>query len=141
MFITVKFCLRPIPVTEQSKARVCGHSLAGIAGSNSAGGMNVCLLCDVVKHTPLRRADHSSRGVLPSVGASLCVIRCNNNPLHLQWERQTEAGLTKEGRKKEHSISICKIRCKRKRGDVTSPHTIPPRSLVYRGYSDDLTTS
>jgi hypothetical protein len=35
----------PIPVAVQSKAWVCGHSIAGIAGSNSAGGMDVCLLC------------------------------------------------------------------------------------------------
>jgi hypothetical protein len=31
----------PIPVTAQSKH--CGGLLAGIAGSNSAGGMDVCL--------------------------------------------------------------------------------------------------
>jgi hypothetical protein len=30
------------------KARVCGQSPAGIAGSNPAGGMNVCLLCCVL---------------------------------------------------------------------------------------------
>ena len=34
----------PIPVAVRSKAWVCGHSLAGIAGSNPAGGMDVCLL-------------------------------------------------------------------------------------------------
>jgi hypothetical protein len=32
------------PVGARSKAWVCGHSLAGIAGSNPAGGMDVCLL-------------------------------------------------------------------------------------------------
>jgi hypothetical protein len=40
----------PIPVPALSKAWVCGRWLAGIAGSNSAGGMNVCLfrvLCEV----------------------------------------------------------------------------------------------
>jgi hypothetical protein len=31
-------------VAEQSKAWVCGRSLAGTAGSNPAGGMDVCLL-------------------------------------------------------------------------------------------------
>ena len=31
----------PIPVPERSKARVCGHSLARIAGSNAAVGMDV----------------------------------------------------------------------------------------------------
>ena len=34
----------PIPVTAQSKEWVCGRSLAGIAGSNPAGSMDVCLL-------------------------------------------------------------------------------------------------
>jgi hypothetical protein len=35
---------RPIPVTARSKAWVCGPSLAGIAGSNPTGGMDVSLL-------------------------------------------------------------------------------------------------
>jgi len=34
----------PIPVVAWAKAWVCGHSLAGIAGSNPAEGMDVCLL-------------------------------------------------------------------------------------------------
>ena len=34
----------PIPVAERSKAKTCGRSLAGIAGSDPAGGMEVCLL-------------------------------------------------------------------------------------------------
>ena len=34
----------PIPVAVRSKALVCGHSLAGIVGSNPAGGMDVYLL-------------------------------------------------------------------------------------------------
>ena len=33
----------PIPVVARSKAWVCGRSLAGIVGSNAAGGMDVCL--------------------------------------------------------------------------------------------------
>ena len=36
------------------------------------------------RHRPLRRADSSSRGILSRVYVSLCVIRCNSNPLHLQ---------------------------------------------------------
>ena len=36
----------PIPVAELSKARVCGRSLAGIAGSNSAGGIDICDSCE-----------------------------------------------------------------------------------------------
>jgi hypothetical protein len=35
---------KPIPVAGQSKAWVCGRSLAGIADSNPAAGMDVCLL-------------------------------------------------------------------------------------------------
>jgi hypothetical protein len=34
----------PIQVATKSKARVYGHLLAGIVGSKSAGGMDVCLL-------------------------------------------------------------------------------------------------
>ena len=36
--------LVPIAVVAQSKAWVCGHLLAGIASSNLAGGIDVCLL-------------------------------------------------------------------------------------------------
>jgi hypothetical protein len=34
----------PISVDARSKAWVCGRSLAGIGGSNPAGGTDVCLL-------------------------------------------------------------------------------------------------
>ena len=34
----------PIPVAERSKARVYRRSLAGIAGSNATGDMNVSLV-------------------------------------------------------------------------------------------------
>ena len=34
----------PVPVAKRSKAKVCGRSLAGVAGSNPYGGMEVCLL-------------------------------------------------------------------------------------------------
>jgi hypothetical protein len=34
----------PIPVAARSKAWVCGCSLAGIVGSNPAGGLKLCLL-------------------------------------------------------------------------------------------------
>jgi hypothetical protein len=47
-------CLKTIEDTERNlkertaaartKTRVCGRSLAGIAGSNPVGGMDVCLL-------------------------------------------------------------------------------------------------
>jgi hypothetical protein len=34
----------PIPVAARSKAWVCGRWLAGIAGSNLAGSMDICPL-------------------------------------------------------------------------------------------------
>jgi hypothetical protein len=63
-------------VAARSKARVCGRSLAGIVGSNPAGGLDVCLSCVlcVVRYRSLRRADHSFRGVLPSL---MCLIECD----------------------------------------------------------------
>ena len=38
----------PIPVAARSKDWVCGCSLAGIAGSNSAGVMDICRECCVL---------------------------------------------------------------------------------------------
>jgi hypothetical protein len=35
---------RPVPSGRASKAWLCGRSLARIAGSNLAGGMDACLL-------------------------------------------------------------------------------------------------
>ena len=43
--LTGEIMLWPIPVAARSKAWVCGYSFAGIAGSNSTGGMDVCLFC------------------------------------------------------------------------------------------------
>jgi hypothetical protein len=42
-YFMVKFQL-PLPAAALCKAWVCGRSLAGIAGSNPAGAMVVCLL-------------------------------------------------------------------------------------------------
>jgi hypothetical protein len=38
---------RAIPVAGRPKASVCDHSLAGIRGSNPAGGMDVSVVCVV----------------------------------------------------------------------------------------------
>jgi len=38
------YTMKPIPVAARNKVWVCGHSLAGIVGSNPTGGMAVCLL-------------------------------------------------------------------------------------------------
>ena len=64
----------PVPVAVLSKALVFGRSPAEIVGSNPTGGTDVCLLCVlcVVRQRSLRRTDHSSRGVLPTV-VSRCV--------------------------------------------------------------------
>ena len=44
------------------------------AGSNPSKGMDVGLLCRTLSmQWPLRRADHSLRGVLPAVCVSNCV--------------------------------------------------------------------
>ena len=42
------FDLLPIPVAARSEAWVCGRSLAGIVGSNPAGGMDVSRECCVL---------------------------------------------------------------------------------------------
>ena len=38
-----------IPVAKRSSARDCGSLLAGIAGSNPVGSMNVCVVCCIEK--------------------------------------------------------------------------------------------
>ena len=94
-----------ISVAAQFKARVCGRSLAGIAGSNPAMGMVVFLLWLLcVIRWSRRRADLSSRGVLLIVYiyVCVCVIECNEvqqYPLHLHSLR--ERSQTKKERKKE----------------------------------------
>jgi len=63
-----------ISMADRSKAWVCGGSLDGIAGSNTAESMAVCLLwvfC-VVGYRSVLLADHLSRGVLPSVCVCVC---------------------------------------------------------------------
>jgi hypothetical protein len=67
----------PVAGATRSKPQVCELALAGIVGSNPAGGMGVCLLsvlC-VVRYRSLGLAAHSSRGVLPSV---VCLIACDH---------------------------------------------------------------
>jgi hypothetical protein len=61
-------------VAERSNARFCSRSLAANAGSNLAGGMDVCLLSVLCSQV---EADPSSRGVLPAV---MC---------HCVWSRHT----------------------------------------------------
>ena len=54
----------------------------------------------------MRRSHRSSRGELPSV--SLNVIRCNNNPLHLQWV--SRSGKTKKERNQNYSAPLINYR-------------------------------
>ena len=59
----------PIPVAARFRPWVCGRSLAGIVGSNLAGGMDVCplwVLC-VVRYRSLCWTDLSSREALTNV--------------------------------------------------------------------------
>ena len=68
----------PISVAVRSKPGVCGRSLAGIMGSDPAGGMYICLLC-VFRWTSLFLADPLLRGVQPSlmcVWVFLCECVC-----------------------------------------------------------------
>jgi hypothetical protein len=79
-FITVLlpvFKVSPFPVAARSKVWVCSRrSLAGIAVSNPASGMDLSVVsvvwCQVERL--LRKADHSSTGVLPSV---ICLPKCD----------------------------------------------------------------
>jgi hypothetical protein len=70
ILFTAHFNCWPIPVAAASKAWACNRPLAGNAGSNPLGGVDVSLsLVSVVccQVESLQRADHSSRGVIPSV--------------------------------------------------------------------------
>jgi hypothetical protein len=64
-------------VTASSKAWVYGRSLAGVVGSNPAGGMDICLLgvLNFVKQRSLLPAYHSSRGVLPNVMCLSVIVK------------------------------------------------------------------
>jgi hypothetical protein len=66
----------PIPVAARCKAWVCGRSLAGVAVSNPSGSMDTVSkeLCDA-RWRSLRRADHSSKGVLPSVVCLSVIVK------------------------------------------------------------------
>ena len=82
----------PIPVATRFKAWVCGRSAAGMSALNPAGGMDVWLLwllC-VVRWRSLRRADHSSRGALPSV---VCLLFRNlDREAWAQYGRRSTGG-------------------------------------------------
>jgi hypothetical protein len=87
-------------VVARSKAWVCGHSLAGMAGSNPTGDMDVCLLCllYVVGYRSLRRADHSSRGVLATVWY---VVVCDLEASRMSWPCPASGHSAREKKKKQ----------------------------------------
>jgi hypothetical protein len=68
-FVPIMSEITPVPVAARTKLWVCCRSLLAIVGSNPSGGMKVCLfwMVCVVRKRSLWRADHLSRGVLPSV--------------------------------------------------------------------------
>jgi hypothetical protein len=76
----------PISGAERSNAMVCGHSFAGIAGSNPAGGINVSCECCVLSGRGL------CIGTIPRWYESYrlwCVIVCDleTSEMRLSWPR------------------------------------------------------
>ena len=84
---------RPIPMASRSKAGVCGHSLAGIAGSNPTGtwASFFWALC-FVRQTSPRRPNQSSGRVLSSVCVRRSVRSSVTISLHLQWVGRKRSG-------------------------------------------------
>jgi hypothetical protein len=76
----VENVLAPIPVAARSNAWVCGRSLVGIASSNPSWGMGVFRVLSGLCDGQIPRPEESYR-----VCALVSVIRCNNNPLNVQW--------------------------------------------------------
>ena len=104
--------IMPVPVAERSKARVYGRSLAGIAGSNPAGGMDSCPLwvlcvlsgrglCDGL----ITRPEESYRLVRPCL-----------------WSRNlhNEAAKTRKG---------CKCRIEEERTNIQAASTVTVTSI------------
>jgi hypothetical protein len=86
---------------------VCGRSLAAIVGSNTVGGMDICLLwvlC-VVRERSLRRADPSSRVVLERERKCVCVIEFYQMQQSTSTSTRVDrGGQTKKGRKMKASL-------------------------------------
>ena len=93
-------------MAERSKAWVCSLPPAGIAGSNPAGGMDVCVLwvlC-VVREKSLRRADHSSRGVLLNVSCHCVWSRNLKNE-----EAKTRKWIVKGSRRRRRVFLVSRM--------------------------------
>ena len=93
--IRLKWVIKLIPVAALFEAWVCGPSLAGIVGSIPMGGMDACLLwvLFIVTYRSLRRADHSSRGVLLSV---VCNVSAISKPLKGSHDTDLGWGATRK---------------------------------------------
>ena len=110
----------PTPLAAPSRTWVCDRTLARIADSNPAGGMDVSLVSRVVRQTSVRRACHSSRWVLPSeCGGSECDReasimrspwptrgRCITEDKNQEWRRKVKAKTRMAG-KKQRTICHC----------------------------------
>ena len=88
--------LNPV-VAVLSKSWVYGRSLAGIAGSNSAEGMDVCILCVLcVVQVEAFATGWSIVQRSHLVCVSLSMIRCDSH--HYTYDEEVqEAGLKKKG--------------------------------------------
>ena len=88
----------------RSKAWVSGRSRARIAVSNPATGMNVFSwkFCQVES---LRQADHTSRGVLPSVA---CLNECDREVLITKRPWPTRGCCSVEKTKQQHHMTRIK---------------------------------
>jgi len=88
-FVTCNGNLLPIQATARSKALVCGISPAEMVGSNPTGGMDVCLLCCVLSRRGLlRRTNHSSKGVVPSVVCLSVIVSLDKGEVSAHWNCQ-----------------------------------------------------
>ena len=113
----------PIPIAARSKAWFCVRSLAGIVGANPAGvWISVSCECCVMTGSSLRRADYSSRGVLPIVVCLSVILKPQ------RWGRPGPMGAVASWKKKWRWITSKKVR-------FPFPVTIPPslHSLLLGG--------
>ena len=65
--------------------------MAGIRGSVAAGGMDVCVLAVCCVGTGPCDEPITSPG--ESYQVRVCVIKWNNNPLHLNWDTEKKRAL------------------------------------------------
>jgi hypothetical protein len=114
----------PVPVAAQSKTWVCGRSIAETVGSNPAGRMDVCLFWVFCP------ADHSSRGVLPTVACCVWSRNLVNEEVQAHW--RTVA--TKE-RKRNETVAWCR---RSVAGILPQRPAFNPRSINVRSVVDKL---